>query len=340
MAIHDKISEEDTQWIIENYPTASWEELTSHLGKSKGAIIAKAAKLGVKRSNVKYSAYSKEEDALLRSVYENSNSTNLRSNLKKLISDGSLNRTNASIRARAYELGLLVRHRWTPEEDAFLIENHLTMTVNELTDHFEKHNRNSVYNRIVKLGLTGGSMFAYTDEEVNYIKQHYEKYSDAELGAILHRSPSSIKEYRRKLGLYHRDLNLPTHYADLLRFVQAHNSQWKKESMAACNYKCVITGGSFDHIHHLYAKNSILNDALRNLGVNRDFDINNCDDETKDAILREFLNEQSKHPLGVCLRGDVHMAYHSKYGRGYNTPDEFKEFVELITQNGLDEICK
>lgn len=144
-------SDEEIQWLKDNYSTASWEVMESTLKRSKAAIIGKASKLGLNKDGSKNGNYTPYEDELIREVYENSDSTTLSDNLCSLIEQKLKTRTVKGLQTRAWYLGLCVRHKWTDEEDKFLIDHHLDMTVNELTSHLKKHNRNSVYNRIVKI---------------------------------------------------------------------------------------------------------------------------------------------------------------------------------------------
>lgn len=343
MAIHDKYTEAEVEFLKENYNNMEWDDIIEGLYKISGikrrkqSIVSKASKIGLKRTNASFSSYTQEEDKLIIEAYNNATHSNLIDILNDLVKNKMPHRTVGSIQNRATRLGAVVRYPWTQEEDDYLIEHYYDMTVKEIANHFEHHNRNSVYNRIVKLGLHGAPTFAYTDEDIQFIKNNYLTMSDDEIGEVLHRAGQSIKECRRKNGIFRRDPSEGTHYLDMLKFVQAHNSEWKKKSMAACNYKCVISGGKFHDIHHLYAKNMILNTVLDRLNIPYDFDINSCDEDIKELILKEFLAEQDKYPLGVCLHKNIHHKFHSMYGFGYNTPEQFEDFTKKITQNNFCE---
>ena len=97
--------------------------------------------------------------------------------------------------------------------------------------------------------------------------------------------------------------------------------------MAACNYRCIITGDRFDEVHHLVSLNSILKDVLLNNEINVKSDFSVYTKSELDQILSLFLQEQSKYPLGVCLRKDIHKDFHNKYGYGNNTLEQFNDYL-------------
>ena len=97
--------------------------------------------------------------------------------------------------------------------------------------------------------------------------------------------------------------------------------------MIACKYKCVLTGGHFDEIHHIHGLNLILNETLEKLNINIK---PNMDDYTKDElklILNTFREIQAKYPLGVCLTKACHKEFHDTYGYGDNTQEQWDDFI-------------
>lgn len=337
MARPDTFTKEEIEWLKYNYADKSWDEILEHVNHTKTQIVSRAHKLGIRRVRESCN-YTPEEDTAIKEFYESLGYAELNDRIEEFVKTYFPHRTVNAIRLRAHRLGCTVRKKWMKEEDEYLKCNYLTMTVNELTSHFDNHSRESVYNRMRMLGLINAPTFAYSEADREFIKNNYLVLSDEEIGEVLHRRAQSIKECRRKLGMYRVDRDAGTHYLDMLRFLQANNTQWKKESMIQCDYKCVITNGAFDDIHHLYAKNLILNDALKNLGLDKDaIDINTCSEEIRNSILNEFISEQAKHPLGVCLTKNLHRAFHIKYGFGNNTPEQFEEFVNNISQSVINE---
>lgn len=112
----------------------------------------------------------------------------------------------------------------------------------------------------------------------------------------------------------------------LHQFLRGTLSEWKKLSMRNSNYKCIVTGETFDDVHHLYGFDLILQEVLDvsklyirdNISMYTEIELN--------KLTRLCIEIHKKHPLGVCLRGDVHNLFHKLYGYGGNTPDQFKEF--------------
>lgn len=97
-----------------------------------------------------------------------------------------------------------------------------------------------------------------------------------------HRSEEQIEQIRqRQKGKWSGDEN-PRHihplngeengrwkgginqtYAEL----RSDTKGWQEISMNFCGYKCVITGGSFDNIHHQYAFRDIVDQAFENTHI-------------------------------------------------------------------------
>jgi len=102
-------------------------------------------------------------------------------------------------------------------------------------------------------------------------------------------------------------------------------NEWKKDSMANSDYKCVITGDKFDAIHHVYSFNKILKEILRECKLPIYKEISMYTEEELNLLKETNINVHNKYPLGVCLRKDIHKLYHRLYGNN-NTLEQFEEF--------------
>jgi hypothetical protein len=95
-----------------------------------------------------------------------------------------------------------------------------------------------------------------------------------------------------------------------------------------------VTGERFDEIHHLVSLNTILESVYAGLGIDREtFDINQIGEQDREKFMQCVYEEQSKYPLGVCLRKDIHCQFHNQYGYGDNTIEQFKEFLHTNYPN-------
>lgn len=108
--------------------------------------------------------------------------------------------------------------------------------------------------------------------------------------------------------------------------LQKHIIEWKKKSMENCDYLSILSHQRFDDIHHLYPFNSIVKDALEELGLKLMDKIGDFDEETYSKLREKVLEIHFRYPLGVCLTKSEHKLFHKLYGLRNNTPDQFYEF--------------
>ena len=110
-------------------------------------------------------------------------------------------------------------------------------------------------------------------------------------------------------------------------YLREYIKPWKKYSMKHFNYKSILSGKRFDHIHHVNKSFSEI--------VELTFEITNI--EIKETIVEYTSEELEKlekiclmlHYLfgpGVCLTEEEHKLFHSLYGKRDNTKKQFEEF--------------
>lgn len=122
--------------------------------------------------------------------------------------------------------------------------------------------------------------------------------------------------------------------APLSSLLRNRIGEWKRQSIEKANGKCAITGDVYDVVHHLYSFNTILIDALNELKINLRSKVSDYSFEEIELLANKVIDLHKAHPLGVCLTKEVHSLFHSLYGYGYNTPDQFEEFKnEYLTGN-------
>ena len=103
--------------------------------------------------------------------------------------------------------------------------------------------------------------------------------------------------------------------------------------MIACNYQCVITGSKEFEIHHKYPVNKILDTAFRQSGLEYK-PFNDYSQEELDCLLNCFYEEQSKYPLGDCVRKDIHALFHHLYGQYDVNENQWEQFKQDY-KNGI-----
>ena len=115
---------------------------------------------------------------------------------------------------------------------------------------------------------------------------------------------------------------------------------WKDKSIKSCNYKCVITGGEFHNIHHLYSFRKIVDECFDYLNI----DIRNTTGEYSVEEFNEItqkLNQlHDNYGLGICLNKYIHKLFHDLYGYRDNTKEQFKDFKIRLKNGEFDEFLK
>lgn len=327
---------EDDLWLLANFSLLSWTEILNHFPNfSRQQIEGRAyTHLGLHRETNDFTV---EEINLIKKYYDKCKT------IKEFVENYMPNRTECAVQAKASKMGVLKRKKWTQDEDAVLLTNYYKMKRFELINLLPQRTVGAIDKRLKQLGLIGYAPgYKYTQSELEFIKNNFEGMTDCELGDVLHREPHSIKELRRKLKLYRRNPDEDTNYKNLGRFFRSQNSNWKKEAIKRCNKKCLLSGEDFEDIHHLYSNNLLIRDTLLELGLtNEDIDdINTRSGSFKNNLIKEYRKQIKKHPPGLCLSEDIHVKFHSLYGFGDNTPQQFIEFVTNFFPNKLDDILK
>lgn len=103
-------------------------------------------------------------------------------------------------------------------------------------------------------------------------------------------------------------------------------SQWKRDSVKECNYRCVLTDGKFDVIHHLYSFHKILEETINETKLPIHPKVSDYTKEELKTLEDKCLEIHYRYPLGICLTKEVHKKFHSIYGKENNIPEQFEEF--------------
>lgn len=143
---------------------------------------------------------------------------------------------------------------------------------------------------------------------------------------------------RLSLGLLHFNKD-GSGYEGLTKYLRGHLQTWKNESMKNCNYKCVLTGSKDFVIHHKYGFANIVNETIEEYNIEIK-DYKDYTQEELEDILEKFQIVHSRYPLGVCVRKDIHLLYHSIYSKCVNTEDQWNQFVVDFKNGVYDDQIK
>ena len=117
--------------------------------------------------------------------------------------------------------------------------------------------------------------------------------------------------------------------------------QWFDDSKKQANYTCKLTGKAGRvNTHHLKAFSTIVLEAheLHNIQVKQQ-----VKDYTEEELhkLEEYVASWHKDTSNaVVLNEEVHVLFHSLYGKGGNTPEQYEEFKQRYIAGEFDEIIK
>lgn len=107
--------------------------------------------------------------------------------------------------------------------------------------------------------------------------------------------------------------------------------KWVNETLEFYNYTCYISNETKNiDVHHIYSFKSIVETILSKYEIKTDDDCKKLNKENIEKIRDEIVELNNSFGFGVCLRRDIHVLFHSIFGHGNNTPEQFYEFVERI----------
>ena len=116
--------------------------------------------------------------------------------------------------------------------------------------------------------------------------------------------------------------------SDTASYLRRGLTEWKKASMKASHYRCVLTGGKFSAIHHLRSFDLLMNEMMSILEMPFKERIKDYTKEELEKMTATLVELHDKYSLGVCLCEYAHTRFHQIFGRGGNTPEQFEEFKQ------------
>lgn len=247
---------------------------------------------------------------------------------KDMVGIFSVPKTVDEISRRAIYIGLTSTQEWPLEEVNLLIENYSTKPMCDVMSLFPNRSQPSILGKAKSLGLKSYFYLSriYTEEDEEYLKNNYLNKTNEELAEVLNRSVSAIAQRLSVLKLYRP--NDRAGYNNLSEYIRGRLIPWFKQTKLDCNFTCAVTGVRTNIItHHIRGFNLILDEAINAIDFPIYDSVSNYTNEQLDEIFNTFFNLQESYKSYVCITESVHKHFHSIYGYGNNTEEQWAEFI-------------
>ena len=115
--------------------------------------------------------------------------------------------------------------------------------------------------------------------------------------------------------------------SEVIDILRKSIKEWKKDVLARDNYTCCLTGSKTDLVvHHLIGFNTIVNESIQETKIPLLRKLSDYDDSKDFLLLKEAVLNKHTISIGITLAREVHDLFHSLYGKGNNTLEQFEEF--------------
>jgi hypothetical protein len=124
---------------------------------------------------------------------------------------------------------------------------------------------------------------------------------------------------------------------DTYRELRSDTKDWQNESMEFCKYKCVITNGEFDNIHHTEPFKNIVEKVFEITNIEKKISVLDYNAEEFE-MLRNTLKELHEfYGFGACVCKKVHKLFHDLYGYTKFNGFDFLDFIYRIDSGEFDK---
>ena len=192
------VTEEEKQFILDNYKTMTKKELVKALNRDYSTIRRWMISLGLEYTPRKR-FITEEEKQFILDNYKTMNIAEIAKELNrdyKFIKKFLVNNNLTSKRHRMH---------FTEEEKQFILDNYKTMTNIEIAEKLGR-TKNTIDTLKYKLGITKkrNTLSNATEEEKQFVLDNYKTMTSKEMAKKLNKTEYSINVIRRNLGLAKR----------------------------------------------------------------------------------------------------------------------------------------
>lgn len=238
-------------------------------------------------------------------------------------------KTVDEIKRRAIYIGLTESPFWSQEEIDILIDSYSNLPIQEVLELLPNRSLMSIRGQAKVQNLKSFYYLSrrYSEEDEVYLRENYLSKNNKELADKLNRVPSAIAQHLCVMGLY-RPYEREKNYSKLSDYIRGQLHAWKVKIREESNYRCALTGQKSNIIiHHIRGFNLLLSESIENLNFPIYEEMSQYTQDQLDNLMEEFLSLQEYYGQYICIAEDVHIHFHSIYGCGSNTEEQWNEFV-------------
>ena len=302
-----------------SYCGKTFERIKSDVEKSKKHYCSKICKL----LDIKWNPHDIE---ILRNTYGKLSNLDIQKQLDKKWDIEAIKR-------EAIKLELCKDRTWTDKEIIVLKNNYSNIPIFEMLKLLPDRTISSIRSKAKELKIKSlyYSSRVYTKDEEDFIRKNYLSLTNKELADQLHgnRTETAISQRLCILNL-HRPTEIKKEgYLDLKRFMRSRLTVWKNKFRELHNYTCCVTGSKSNIIvHHCRSFNLLMEETIELLDFPIKDTFNEYTDEELEYFVDNFMDLQDCYNACVCISENIHKLFHSEYGYGNNTENQWNEFVE------------
>lgn len=270
--------------------------------------------------------WSKEDEQILLDNYGILSYESISSLLSRNINPHSICR-------KATDMGIVKpANIWSDEETKILIENYSVKPMSDVLKLLPNRSKSAILRQAQKYNLKSYFYLnrSYSEYEIEYIKNNYIDKSYEEMSNELGRTILAIK-----IKMYTLDLHKPTetvNYNNLYNYVRQRIVPWRNNIRKSRGYVCEVSGKKSNIVvHHTRGFNLLLEECIDILDFPLYEDFGLYTQEQLDNFVKTFLEIQEYYGSYICITEDIHKQFHSVYGYGNNTQEQWDEFVCSIS---------
>lgn len=240
----------------------------------------------------------------------------------------SVPRSVDEIARRAQNIGITKSRRWSKKETEILQQSYPTVPMDEVLELLPEHSISSIVGKAGTMGLKSYFFLThrYDSNDDEYLRHHYLDMSNDEISEVLHRTPDAIGQRLCKMGLY-RPTDIDK-YQDIKKYVRSRLYPWRNKYIASCHHKCALTGqGDNLVVHHIRGFTLIFDEAVEVLNFPVREKLSDYQQSEIDVLVQTVIAIQESYKQYICIAESIHKEFHSLYGYGNNTPEQWDEFV-------------